>query len=150
MAHGFRGPFHARVSQEGGALPAPMDPGFIAAAFRHRCDASIRLECIGGGVAFPLFAEGDEEARGKDRTSAWQGGKPGEVGMALRAVRNDMVEVGDRVQDEPELGDESLDQEGMRGDHALSGRQWRRALDGLEARVDDVGVAHVRGVEEVL
>ena len=99
MPDGFSGPFHERLSQEGGALPAPMDPGFIAAAFRHRRDASILLECIGGGVAFPLFAERDEETRGKDRPSAWQGGKQGEVGMALGALRNGMVEVCDRVQE---------------------------------------------------
>ena len=76
------------LSQACGALPAPMDPGVIAAAFRHRRDARVLLECIGGGVAVPLCAAGDEEARGKDRTSAWQGGKPGAVGMALGAVRN--------------------------------------------------------------
>ena len=38
----------------------------------------------------------------------------------------------------------------MRGDHALIGGQGSRALDGLEARGDDVGVAHVMGVEEAL
>jgi hypothetical protein len=108
------------------------------------------LECSGGGVALPRFAEGDEEARGKDRPGAWQAGKPGEVGMALGAWRHGLVEVGNRVQEDPELGDESLDHEGMGGDHALIGRQWRRALDGLAARVDDVGVAHVMGAEEAL
>ena len=51
---------------------------------------------------------------------------------------------------DPELGDESLDQEGMRGDDALISRQWCRALDGLDARVDDVGIAHVMGAEEAL
>ena len=85
MPDGFSGPFHERLAQEGGTLPTPMDPGFIAAAFRHRCDAGILLEFIGGGVALPLFAEGDEEARGKDRAGAWQGSKQGEVGMALGA-----------------------------------------------------------------
>jgi hypothetical protein len=122
----------------------------MAAAFRHRREARIRLECSGGGVACPLFAAGDEEARGKERTGAWPGGTHGAVGMARRAWRHDMVEVGDRVQDEPELGDERLDQEGLRGDHARIGRQRRRARDGLEACVDAVGVAHVMGVEEAL
>ena len=122
MPNGFSGPFHERVSQECGALPTPMDPGLIAAAFRHWRDASILLEFIGGGVAFTLFAEGDEQARGKDRTSTWQGGKQGEVGMALGALRDGMIEVCDRLQDDPELGDERLHQEGMRGDDALISR----------------------------
>jgi hypothetical protein len=150
VPNGFRGPFHERLSPEGGALPAPMDPGFIAAPFRHRRDARILLECIGGGVTCTLFAEGDEQARGTDRTGAWQGGKQGEVGMALGALRDGMVEVCDRLQDAPELGDESLHHEGMRGDDALSSRQWSRALDGLDARVDDVSIAHVVGAEAAL
>ena len=70
--------------------------------------------------------------------------------MALGALRNGLVEVCDHMQEDPELGDESLDQEGMRGDNALIGRQWCRALDGLDARVDDVGIAHVMGAEEAL
>jgi hypothetical protein len=75
MANGFSGPFYERLAQEGGTLPAPMDPGFVAAAFRHRRDTRILLEFFRGGVAFPLFTKRDEEARGKDCASAWQGGK---------------------------------------------------------------------------
>jgi hypothetical protein len=150
MPNGFSGPFHERLSQACGALPAPMHPGFMATAFRHWRDASILLECIGGGLAFTLFAEGDEQAGSQDGASPWQGGKQGEVGMALGAWCDGMVEVCDRLQDDPELGDESLHQEGMRGDDALISRQWSRALDGLDALVDDVGIAHVVGAEEVL
>lgn len=150
MAHGLRGPFHARVSQEGGALQAPMDPGVVAAALRHRRDARIRLQCISGEVACPLCAEGDEKAWGKDRASARQGGTHGEVGMALGALRDGVVEVCDRVQDDPELGDEGLDQQGLGGEHALIGGQRCGALDGLDTRGDDVDIAHVMGVEEAL
>ena len=110
----------------------------------------ILLEGIGGGVALPLCAEGDKEARGKDRPSAWQGSKPGEGGMALGALRNGLVAVGKRMQEAPELGDERLDQERMRGHNTRIGRQWYRALDGLDARVDDVRVAHVLGAEKAL
>ena len=116
-----------------------MDPSFLAAAFRHRRDAGILLECIGGGVALPLFAEGDKEARGKDRPGARQGSKQREVGMALGALRNGMVEVGDREQEAPELSDESLDQESMRGNNTLISRQWYCVLAGLDACSDDVG-----------
>ena len=52
--------------------------------------------------------------------------------MALGALGNGLVEVCDHMQEDPELGDESLDQEGMRGDNASSGRQCCRALDGLD------------------
>jgi hypothetical protein len=75
MANGFGGPFYERLSQEGGALPAPMDPGIIAAAFCHRRDTSILLQFISGAVAVTLFAERKEEAGGKNSARAWQGGK---------------------------------------------------------------------------
>lgn len=61
-----------------------------------------------------------------------------------------MVEVFDRVSGRAELADEGVDQEGMGGDEALIGGQRGGALDGLEARVDDVGVAPVMVAEEAL
>jgi hypothetical protein len=106
------------------------------------------LECIGGGVAFPLFPEGSEEAGGKDSPGAWQGGESGEVGMALGALGDGLVEVFDRLQGDAELADESLDQERMGGDDALIGGQRCRALDGLDALVDDGGIAHVMVSQE--
>ena len=63
--------------------------------------------------------------------------------MALGALRNSMVEVLDRVQGHAELADEGLDQEGIGDDDALIGGQRHGALDGLEALIDDVGVADV-------
>jgi hypothetical protein len=63
-----------------------MDPGCVAAAFRHRRNASVLLQLI-GGVAVALSAEGDEETRGEDGSSAWEGVKYREVGMALGALR---------------------------------------------------------------
>ena len=69
-----------------------MDPGLVAAAFGHRRNARILLELIGRGIAVALFAEGDEETRGKDGASAWEGVKQGEVGMALGALGNGLVE----------------------------------------------------------
>ena len=62
-----------------------MDPSFLAAAFRHGRNTGIFLKFLGRSVAFPLFAKGDEEARGKDGTGAWQGVKQREVGMVLGA-----------------------------------------------------------------
>jgi hypothetical protein len=86
-----------------------MDPGFIAAPFRHRRDARILLEFIRGGVTCTLFPESDEEAGSKDRASARQGGKQAEVGMLLGAVRNGRAEVCNGMQDGSELGNERLD-----------------------------------------
>jgi hypothetical protein len=71
MPCGFSSPLHKRLSQELRALEAPVDPGLLAAAFRNRCNTRIFLEFLGRSVAFPLFTKGDEEARGKDRPSAW-------------------------------------------------------------------------------
>src|SRR5713101_9982625 len=66
MPDRFRGPFHERLAEERRTLPTPVHPGFLATAFRDRCDARIFLAFLGGGEAFPLFAEGHEEAGGKD------------------------------------------------------------------------------------
>jgi hypothetical protein len=90
-----------------------MAPGFVAAAFRHRRDTRILLEFFRGGVAFRLFTKRDEEARGKDCASAWQGGKSGEIGRLLGALRNGVVEVCNGLQDNAERGDEGLNPEGI-------------------------------------
>ena len=116
-----------------------MDPGLLAAAFRDRRNARIFLEFLGGGVAFPLFAKGHEEAGGKDGPSPWQGVKQREVGMVLGALRDGVVEVGNGLQGDAELGDEGLHQEGIGGDDAVIGGQRHGALDGLDAGGDDVG-----------
>ena len=150
MPERFCGPFHERLSEERRTLPAPVDPGFLATAFCDRCDARIFLEFLGGGEAFPLFAEGYEEARGKDGPGPWQGVKQGEVGMGLGALGNGSVEVGNGLQGDAELDDKGLHQEGMRGDHAFIRGQRHRVLDGLNAGRDDVGRAHVVGTEKAL
>src|SRR5437870_9539607 len=111
MPGGFRRPLDKRLSQELWTLEAPVDPGLLAAAFRHRRNARIFLEFVGGGKAFPLFAEGDEEAGSKHGPRPWQGGKQREVGMVLSAVCDDFVEVGNGLQGDPELGDEGMHEE---------------------------------------
>lgn len=142
--------FHEGLSQEGRALEAPVHPRSVAAAFRHRRNASVLLELIGRGVAFALFAEGDEEPWGKDGASAWEGIKHGEVRMALGALRHGVVEGLDGVQGDAERGGEGLDQEGIGDDDTLIGGQWRSVLDGLEALLDDIGVAGVMRSEKAL
>jgi hypothetical protein len=49
-------------------LEAPVHPGLLAAAFGHRRNARILLQCGGAGRAFPLFVEGDEQPGGEDGT----------------------------------------------------------------------------------
>jgi hypothetical protein len=145
MPHGVSGPCHECVSQACGALPAPLDPGCIAAWCRHGRHARLGLEGIGGGGAVTQCAAGAEQARGQDRPSTWQGGTPGAVGRAPGAGRDGRLDVCDRWQAAPELGDERLHPEDMRGDDALLSRPGRRTLEGLEALIDAVGIAHVVG-----
>jgi hypothetical protein len=70
--------------------------------------------------------------------------------MALGVLGNSVVEVLDRLQGHAELADEGLDQEGIGDDDALIDGQRRGALDGLEALIDDVGVADVMRPEKAL
>ena len=72
MPRGFSRPFDERLSQELWALETPVDPGLVTAPFGHGGNASVLLQLIGGDVAIALFAEGDEETRGKDGASAWE------------------------------------------------------------------------------
>src|SRR5206468_8415757 len=54
MPDRFRGPCHERLSEERRTLQTPVHPGFLATAFRDRCDARLFLAIRGGGEAFPL------------------------------------------------------------------------------------------------
>src|SRR5262245_11769985 len=81
MPDRFRRPLHKRLAETLGTLEAPLHPGLLPAAFRDRCNACIFWQC-GGGIARAVFATGDEEAGGEDRSSAWEGVEEGKVGMA--------------------------------------------------------------------
>jgi hypothetical protein len=150
MPDRFRGPCHERLSEERRTLPAPVHPGFLATAFRDRCDARLFLEFRGGGEAFSLCTEGHEEARGKDGPGPWQGVKQGEVGMGVGTLCHGSVEVGNGLQGHAELGDQGLHQEGIGGDHAGIRGQCHSVRDSLNAGGDDVGRAHVVGTEKAL
>jgi hypothetical protein len=147
MPRGFRRPCDDRLPQELGALETPVNPGLVAAAFRHRRTASLAWQLISRGVAVAWCAKGDEETGGNDGASAWEGVKYRAVGMALGAVGHGLVELLDRVQRHAALGHKGLDQEGLGGDDAVIGGQRRRALDGVEAWGDDSGVVPVMVAE---
>jgi hypothetical protein len=150
MPCGFSSPLHKRWAQELRTLEAPVDPGLLAAAFRHWRNPRIFLEVLGRSVALSLFTKGYEEARGKDRPGAWQGVKQREVGMVLGALRDGLVEVGNGLQGDAELGDEGVHEEGVGGNDTCIGGQRHSALDGLDAGRDDVGRADVVGPEKAL
>lgn len=105
------GPLHKGLAHELRPLEAPRHPGFLAAAFGHRRDPGIGWEVGGGGRVFALFAEGDEQPGGTDRTHSWESLEQGEIGMALRALRDRAVAISDGLQGGTELGDEGLHQE---------------------------------------
>jgi hypothetical protein len=88
-------PFNERLPEELGTLETPVHPGLRAAPFGHRRNASIFLECGGRGIACALFAEGDEQPGGEDRPRSWEDSEPGEIGMALSALRDGGVEISD-------------------------------------------------------
>ena len=146
----FRGPCHERLSEEGRTLQAPGPPGWLATAFRDRCDARILLEFRGGGAAFSLCTEGHAEARGKDRAGPWQGVQQREVGMGVGTLCPRSVEVGKGVQGHAEWGDQGVPQEGMGGDHAVSRGQCHSVRDRRTAGRDDVGRTYVVGTAKAL
>jgi len=53
MPHRLCRPLHKRLPEELWTLETPVHPGFLAAAFGHRRDPRIFLQCSGGGIAFP-------------------------------------------------------------------------------------------------
>jgi hypothetical protein len=112
---GCRRPRHNCLAPERRTLEAPGDPSRLAAAFRPGRQPCILLECLGSRVAFPLFAKGHEEARGKDGTGAWPGVNQRAVRRVLRAWRAGGIEVGNGVPGAAELGHEGGPQEGRGG-----------------------------------
>jgi hypothetical protein len=70
--------------------------------------------------------------------------------MALGALCNGFVEIVDGLQGDAELADKGLNQESSGRDAPRIGGQGCGALEGLEARVQDVGVAPMLGAAEAL
>jgi hypothetical protein len=70
--------------------------------------------------------------------------------MALGAWRNGVVAVRERWHEHAELGDEGLDQEGMRADDSRSRGQRCGALESVDALLNDGGIASVRSTETTL
>jgi len=73
-------PLHKCLTEELRTLQAPMHPRLLPAAFGDRGNPGILLQFSSGGIAFPLFAKGDEETGSKDWPSTWEGLEEGEVG----------------------------------------------------------------------
>ena len=56
-------PFDERLAQELRALPAPVHPALLAAAFGHGGNAGVPLQFISPVEAVALLAKGREQAR---------------------------------------------------------------------------------------
>jgi hypothetical protein len=125
------GPLDACLPEALGTLEAPVHPGLLAAAFGDGRAPRLFLPCGGGGRAFPLCAEGDEPPGGADGSRPWERLEQGEIRMALRALRDGVITGCERRPGDPELVDESLDEQGMGGDNALSGGQGGGRRDGV-------------------
>jgi hypothetical protein len=94
-------PFDEGLSQEGRALPAPMHPAGVAAAFGDRSEAAVALQIIGLGEALALLAEGGQEPRAEDRAGGGEAVEDGEVRMRRRALGDLAIEGFDRLQRRP-------------------------------------------------
>src|SRR5215475_14545693 len=68
--------------------------------------------------------------------------------MALSALCDSSVEIGDGLQGDPELGDEGLYQERIGRDDAFIGGERGGRFDGLDTLCNDIGIAHVMIPEE--
>ena len=108
MPDRLRRPCDERLPEELWTLETPVHPGLLAAPFSHRRNPGLLLEFGGRGRACALLAESDEQPWGEDGARSWEGLEQGEIGMALRALRDGGVEIGDSLQGDPELGDEGL------------------------------------------
>ena|SRR5919198_1186362 len=97
MADGFAGPLHEGLSKKLRALESPVDPPAVSPAVGDRGNARRLLDRSGGGIAFALFAKGDEETRGEDGTGAGERMKEREVGMPWGQLRHGVVETLDRL-----------------------------------------------------
>ena len=148
MPNRFGCPLDERLPQELWALEAPVHPGLLPAAFGHRRNPRIFLQFGGGGIAFPLFAEGDEQPGGEDGACPWKGLEQGEIGMVMSALRDGVIKGLDCLQGDPELVDKGLDEQGMRGDNTLIGGQGDGGFDGVDALCNNVRRAHVVVAEE--
>ena len=148
MPHRLRRPCDARVPEKCGTREAPVHPGLLAAPCGSWRDPGIFLEFGGGGRACALCAEGDEQPGGEDGARSWEGLEQGEIGMALRTLRDGGVDIGEGLQGDPERGDEGLHQERMGRDDACIGREGDGRCDVLDTLCHDLGVAHVRRTEE--
>src|SRR4029434_3097271 len=110
-------------------LEAPVPPGLLATPFGHWRNPGIFLEVGGGGRAVALFAEGHEQPRGEDGPRAWESLEQGEIGMALRALRDGGVKISEGLQGGMELGDEGLHQERMGRDDTVIGGDRKSVVE---------------------
>src|SRR2546425_7881405 len=113
MPNRLCGPLHERLPEELWTLETPVHPGFLAAAFGHRRDPGIFLQCSGGRIPFALLPEGNQEARSKDGARAGEGLKQGENGMPPGGLRDGMIKSLDCVRGHAKLTDQGPGEPGI-------------------------------------
>lgn len=145
-----RGPFDEGLSQELWALPTPVHPAGVAAAFGDRSDAAVALQIIRLGEALALLAEGGKQARSEDRPGSGEAVEDAEVGMRRRAFGDLVVESLDRMQRGAQLLDERLDEQSAGFDDGGIVRQRSGALDRIDALFDELFLTDVVLMEETL
>ena len=104
-------PFDEGLSEEGGTLPTPVDPGGFAATFGDGRDADISLEAGGDGVTLALLTEGGHEPGREDGAGGRQAVEDKEIGMRRGLFGDCLVEGLDDLERGAQLLDEGLDEE---------------------------------------
>jgi hypothetical protein len=145
---GLAYPLDEGLAEEGGALIAPVDGGFVAAAFGDGGNAGVLLD--GGGVweALTALAEGDEEAWSEGCASAWQGAEEGVVGQLGGELADLVVEAVDGSAGGAELGEQDVDEQEVGLNGSGVGGQRQLLLDGADAAIDRGLISDVMRAEE--
>jgi hypothetical protein len=125
-----------------------VHPALVATVLGDGGEAGVSLDFGRALITLALLAEGGESPRGVDGSGARQGTEQRIVGQRGGKWRDLQVEAADGLEHGPSRLDEDLDQQPVGADHPGIKGKWGGLEDGLEALLDDVGIAHVVLMEE--
>lgn len=133
------GPLDQALARKGGALPAPMHPGFLSAALGDRGNTGALLELRGVGIAIALLAEGGEQSRRQDSPCSRQRLKQHIVRQRVSDGGDFSIEAFDGLQGHLQLCHERLDQQRVRLDDSGILSERHGVFDHADAPCDHVG-----------
>jgi len=136
------------LAQELRAVPAPMGPATLAAAFDHRRNPGIGLHVLRVGIAGAVRPEGAQQARSQSRACAGQTFEEERVGMLLEQCYDLLVVLRNGTVKEPELPGQHLDRQAVGCDDWCILRQRSCDGDGGDYALDQIGTAGVVRVVE--